>query len=50
MEKTGSAILTDNMIISVGEAYLIANLLPEGAEDYGKSYHCLRLKIFGGTE
>jgi len=32
MEKNGSAILTDNMLMNVGEAYMVVNLLPEGAE------------------
>jgi len=33
MEKTGSVALTDNMLMNVGEAYMVVNLLPEGAED-----------------
>jgi len=32
MEKNGSAILIDNMLMNVGEAYMVVNLLPEGAE------------------
>ena len=27
------AILKDNMLINVGEAYIVVNLLPEGAEE-----------------
>jgi len=31
--ENGSAILKDNMLVNVGEAYIVVNLLPEGAED-----------------
>lgn len=36
------------MLINIGEAYIVVNLLPEGIEDEGP-HHTLRLKIFGGS-
>jgi len=36
------------MLINVGEAYIVVNMLPEGLEDDGP-HHTLRLKIFGGA-
>jgi hypothetical protein len=36
------------MLINVGEAYIVVNLLPEGADDLGKPHDILRLKMFGG--
>lgn len=46
-ETAGSVPLKDNMLINVGEAYIVVNLLPEGMED--GPHHTLRLKIFGGA-
>ena len=48
MPPTGCIILRDNMLINIGEAYIVVNLLPEGIEDEGPHYS-LRLKIFGGS-
>jgi hypothetical protein len=31
--EDGSAILKDNMLVNVGEAYIVVNLSPEGAEE-----------------
>jgi len=42
------AILKDNMLVNVGEAYMVVNLLPEGAEEQGRPYDTLKLKMFGG--
>jgi hypothetical protein len=36
------------MLINVGEAYIVVNLLPEGQDEDGL-FHTLRLKIFGGS-
>lgn len=47
-EKAGSIPLKDNMLINVGEAYIVVNLLPEDI-DPDASHHTLRLKIFGGS-
>ena len=47
MEMT-LAVLKDNMLINVGEAYIVVNLFPEGAEEQGLSYETLKLKMFGG--
>ena len=47
--ENGAAILKDNMLINVGEAYIVVNLYPEGAEDLGNSYQTLKLKMFGGS-
>ena len=47
-EHAGSVQLKDNMLINVGEAYIVVNLLPEGIEEEGP-HHTLRLKIFGGA-
>ena len=44
----GAATLKDNMLVNVGEAYIVVNLLPEGAEDHGRPYDTLKLKMFGG--
>ena len=46
-ETAGSIVLKDNMLINVGEAYIVVNLLPEGIEE--GPHHTLRLKIFGGA-
>jgi hypothetical protein len=46
--ENGSAVLKDNMLVNVGEAYIVVNLLPEGAEEQGRSYDTLKLKMFGG--
>ena len=46
--ENGSAVLKDNMLINVGEAYIVVNLLPEGAEEQGRPYETLKLKMFGG--
>lgn len=46
--ENGSAVLKDNMLVNVGEAYIVVNLLPEGAEAQGKPYEILKLKMFGG--
>lgn len=46
--ENGSTILKENMLVNVGEAYIVVNLLPEGAEDQGKPYETLKLKMFGG--
>jgi len=46
--KAGKVVLKDNMLINVGEAYIVVNLLPEGLDD-DDPHHTLRLKIFGGT-
>jgi hypothetical protein len=45
---TGCIALKDNMLINIGEAYIVVNLLPEGVDDEGP-HHTLRLKIFGGS-
>jgi len=47
-ESAGQINLKDNMLINVGEAYIVVNLLPEGADDNGP-HPTLRLKLFGGT-
>ena len=47
-ESAGSVQLKDNMLINVGEAYIVVNLLPEGIDEEGP-HHTLRLKIFGGA-
>ena len=44
----GSIILRDNMLVNVGEAYIVVNLLPEGIDEDGP-HHTLKLKIFGGS-
>lgn len=44
----GPAVLKDNMLMNVGEAYIVVNLYPEGAEQEGKPYDTLKLKMFGG--
>lgn len=44
----GSIILKDNMLVNVGEAYIVVNLLPEGIDEE-ELHHTLRLKIFGGA-
>jgi|TARA_B110000285_G_scaffold232444_1_gene303505 hypothetical protein len=46
--ENGLAVLKDNMLVNVGEAYIVVNLLPEGAEELGRSYDTLKLKMFGG--
>lgn len=46
--ENGPSVLKDNMLINVGEAYIVVNLLPEGAEDQGRTYDTLKLKMFGG--
>lgn len=46
--STGCIILKDNMLINIGEAYIVVNLLPEGVDDDG-AHHTLKLKIFGGS-
>lgn len=48
MPSTGCIILRDNMLINIGEAYIVVNLLPEGLDDEGP-HHTLRMKIFGGS-
>lgn len=48
MPPTGAIILRDNMLINIGEAYIVVNLLPEGLDDEGP-HHTLRMKIFGGS-
>jgi predicted ATPase with chaperone activity len=47
-ELAGSIVLKDNMLINIGEAYIVVNLLPEGINEEGP-HHTLRLKIFGGA-
>jgi len=47
-ELAGSIVLKDNMLINIGEAYIVVNLLPEGINEEGP-HHTLRLKIFGGS-
>lgn len=47
-EVAGSVILRDNMLINVGEAYIVVNLLPEGLDE-DDIHDTLRLKIFGGA-
>lgn len=44
----GSIILKDNMLVNVGEAYIVVNLLPEGIDE-DELHDTLRLKIFGGA-
>ena len=46
--ENGPSVLKDNMLINVGEAYIVVNLLPEGAEEQGRPYDTLKLKMFGG--
>ena len=46
--ESGCAVLKDNMLVNVGEAYIVINLLPEGAEEQGRPYDTLKLKMFGG--
>jgi len=46
--ENGFCVLKDNMLVNVGEAYIVVNLLPEGAEEAGRSYDILKLKMFGG--
>jgi hypothetical protein len=45
---SGYVILKDNMLVNVGEAYIVVNLLPEGIDEDGP-HHTLKLKIFGGS-
>lgn len=47
-EIAGKVMLKDNMLINVGEAYIVVNLLPEGLSEEGP-HPMLRLKIFGGA-
>lgn len=47
-QTAGSIQLRDNMLVNVGEAYIVVNLLPEGVEDDGP-HEQLKLKIFGGA-
>jgi hypothetical protein len=47
-EVSGSIMLRDNMLINIGEAYIVVNLLPEGLDEDGP-HHTLKLKIFGGA-
>lgn len=47
-EMAGSIILKDNMLVNVGEAYIVVNLLPEGIDE-DELHDTLRLKIFGGA-
>ena len=46
--RAGKVVLKDNMLVNVGEAYIVVNLLPEGLDDEGP-HDTLRLKIFGGA-
>lgn len=46
--QAGKVVLKDNMLINVGEAYIVVNLYPEGIDE-DEAHHTLRLKIFGGT-
>mmetsp|Transcript_16474 Transcript_16474/g.27971 ORF Transcript_16474/g.27971 Transcript_16474/m.27971 type:complete len:218 (+) Transcript_16474:820-1473(+) len=46
--QQGRIELRDNMLVNVGEAYMVVNLLPEGAEE-DEPLDTLKLKIFGGT-
>ena len=34
-QTAGSIQLRDNMLVNVGEAYIVVNLLPEGVDDDG---------------
>jgi hypothetical protein len=45
---TGCIVLRDNMLINIGEAYIVVNLFPEGTDDEGP-HHTLKMKIFGGS-
>lgn len=45
---SGQTELKDNMLINVGEAYIVVNLLPEPKDENSLCDH-LRLKIFGGN-
>ena len=47
-EQAGNIILKDNMLVNVGEAYIVVNLFPEGIDEEGP-HDILRLKIFGGA-
>ena len=47
-EVAGTVALKDNMLINVGEAYIVVNLFPEGLDDEGP-HHTIKLKIFGGA-
>ena len=47
-EVAGSIVLKDNMLVNVGEAYIVVNLLPEGIDEE-EIHDTLRLKIFGGA-
>ena len=48
MPTTGCLVLKDNMLINIGEAYIVVNLLPShGVGDEGP-HPTLKLKIFGG--
>lgn len=44
----GKTVLKDNMLINIGEAYIVVNLYPLGADQQGQSYTTLKLKMFGG--
>lgn len=46
--ENSPAILKDNMLINVGEAYIVVNLFPEGADEQGMPFEILKLKMFGG--
>ena len=46
--NTGCIVLKDNMLINIGEAYIVVNLFPEGVDEDGP-HSMLKLKIFGGS-
>jgi hypothetical protein len=59
VKQEGPVMLKDNMIVNVGEAHIVVNLLRESGEEYDGGFHSasgeaqndsprLKLKIFGG--
>jgi hypothetical protein len=44
----GMVVLKNNMLLNIGEAYMVVNLLPEGSEERGLPTQSIKLKIFGG--
>ena len=45
-ETTGKIELRDNMLLNMGESYLVLNLFPE---DVDENHTQLKVKVFGGA-
>lgn len=58
VKQEAPVVLKDNMIVNVGEAHIVVNLLRDGGEEYDGTHSVggeafsdsprLKLKIFGG--